>query len=123
MTFELLPLGYIVLPVTILLAVFRRSWLLAWAIACMVLPAASVVDVSRGDYLFGVQPGYVAAAAFLVFALVLLIKDTRFRDSHLSRTYFPLLLFAGIAVLSAVVLPRVFSGDVLVYPPREGLLI
>jgi hypothetical protein len=121
---ELTAFGLLVIPVTCLLLPFHPRRLLVWTILLAPFEAASVLNLQMGAYEFGIQPGYVAAIAFLLaLALRLGMANRVELPSGLPRVYMPLILFAGYAALSALLLPVVFAGRVSVFPPREGLTL
>jgi hypothetical protein len=100
----------------------RRRWLLPWAIFWSIFQAASVLNVVRGDYVFGVQPGYFAGALWLLVAAPSLLRAARVgRAGVLGHTFAPLAVFVLLAGVSAVIIPVVLAGDLTVFPPRSGL--
>lgn len=121
MAVEVTALGWMFIPAC-LLVMLRRRWLLPWAIFWSIFQAASVLNVVRGDYVFGVQPGYFAAALWLLVAAPGLVRATRGDQAGvLSHTYAPLAIFVILAGVSAVIIPVIFAGDLTVFPPRSGL--
>lgn len=122
MNLEITAIGYVTLPVTMAIFLFRPSWLLPWTVLLMPFHAASFMNIRVGDYPMGFQPGYLAAVLFLVSATVREVFRGKIRlPSALLLTYLPLFMFAIYAVLTAAVLPRAFQDAVLVLPPRAGV--
>ncbi len=121
MSLELTPVAFVVIPVSLILLFFRTAWLLPWAIYLSIFQAAAVVNLSLGEFAFGLQPGFLAAGLFLLAAVVQLVRSRSFAiPQPVRRTYSMLVIFGGLAALSALTLPHLFQG-VEVFPPRSGV--
>jgi len=98
-------LGFIFIPLGLLLWVFRPRYLIPFTILSAVFQAGSVLNLGS----FGVPP-YLWAALLLVIRFPLLLAGRRPDFSRLSRFLGPLSLFYLWAVLTAVFLPLLFGG-------------
>lgn len=117
-------MGWLVLPVTILLVLFWRSMLLPWTAFLSAFQAASVLNlVIGGHYPIGVQPGMFAAAMSCLALSVYPLQGRghQFRVPCLRPILICLGIFLGYALASSYLLPHYFANRIYVYPPREGL--
>src|SRR5947209_584574 len=122
---DLTQAGIFFIPATLLLCFLAKpSWIVLWTALVAPFEAASVLNIYVGDYVFGVQPGYLGALALLgsVGMRVLLLGKVR-NGRRLAVVYAPLILFAAYAVTSAALLPQLLAGRVQVFPPREGIVL
>ncbi|HEY3351749.1 MAG TPA: hypothetical protein VGQ83_00750 [Polyangia bacterium] len=114
-------MGYLVLPITVGLLLFRPVLLLPWGTALCVFHAAAVINVTVGESGFGLQPGYLGALAICVSAPFSGIADFRRHLRPVMRFLAPVYLLAGYAAVSGLVLPHVFADKLMIFPPREGI--
>ena len=111
--------GIFFLPVALWVFFSRPQYLVPLLILSSIFSAASVIDFSIGESVFGLQPFYFTA---MLVALKTLPRLSRLR--HLRQTFEPatqkfitaLLSFWGWAVLSAFLFPLVFSGTQVIDP-------
>lgn len=116
-------LGYLIVPLTILIALFYPRWALPWVFVLAPLQATSVLIIQMGGYPIGVQPGYFAAGCFIVTLVIKSLGRGYVRVSRkLLYVYAPLFAFAAFAAFSAVVLPRAFEGTLDVFAHSEGVI-
>lgn len=107
---ELSPLGAIVIPLTILVAAFRPSWLLPLTILVSPMQASAVLNV-HGPIDFGLQPSFFVGSIWLVSLLGRLLLRDRLRVPRVVvHGVAPLFVFAGWALITAAVLPLAFQG-------------
>jgi hypothetical protein len=114
-------IGFIVISISLIIFVVAPRLLVPWAIAVSVLQAASVFNVS-GVFPIGVSPYFfVTLLICLRFFPLWLSGQLGFgRDESVCLYVRPLLLMVLWGVLSATVLPVLFSGA-LVDSPRGGM--
>lgn len=119
MSGEVTALGWVVIPLTLLLLVVRRRWLIPWAVFLSVFQAASVVNVTLASgSQYGLQPAFFAAPVAIA-VWVFSRTGSRQRGPRLGSLCWPIYGFVLYAVFSAFVFPRAFAGKVLVDPPRH----
>jgi hypothetical protein len=125
MQIEVTTMGFVVIPLTLVVLLFRRDLLLPLTVVLSVFQAASVVNFVVSGTAYGLQPGYFGAIVFLLeFQLGRALRryqPDRAVTERANRVLAPLLVFTLWACLGAVVAPRFFLGHVSVYPPRVGL--
>ena len=114
-------IGLIVIFVSLIIFVVAPRYLVPWAIVVSVLQAASVFNVG-GAFPIGVSPYFfVTILICLRFLPLWLSGQLGFgRDESVCLYVRPLLLMVLWGVLSAAVLPVLFSGA-LVDSPRRGM--
>jgi len=122
---DLTQAGVFFIPATVLLCFLARPpWLLLWTSLLAPFEAASVLNVYIGDYVFGVQPGYLAASALLGSVGMRALLRGKIRNGRrLAIVYRPLILFAAYAVISAALVPELLARRVEVFPPRVGIAL
>lgn len=101
---------------------FSESALLILLIVTSVFQAGSVLNLTIGDAEFGLQPGLFGSILFIgriVFTRA--ISKVFFTNGTILRMYAPLYVFVLLAGCSALLMPFLFSGQVIVYAPRSGL--
>jgi hypothetical protein len=115
--------GAILVPLTVAAFFFRPDYLLPLLVVSAAFPAATVFNVSVGNFPGGVQPFYFVAAFVAVRVAVIARRSHRLlprEGSAVGRASRPLMWFWLWAVPSAFILPVIFRGmSVLV--PREGI--
>ena len=114
-------IGLTVISISLIIFVVAPRYLVPWAIAVSVLQAASVFNVS-GTFPIGVSP-YFFVTLLICFRFLPLWLSGQVgfgRDESVCLYLRPLLLMVLWGVLSATVLPVLFSG-LLVDAPRGGM--
>jgi hypothetical protein len=97
----------------------RPERLLLLVVTASVFDSASVLNLNLGSLAFGVQPAFAAASAFIGVMLLRRLSGQTFGgEGRVSYVFFPLLLFCICAMVSALLLPRLFQGTVYVWPER-----
>ena len=115
--------GFVFLPIALLVFFFRPAYLVALLVFSSVFAAASVIDVTTGDSVFGLQPYYFVAALVAIRALPVFLAQERLRHSlfpSLRKTLQPLTRFWKWGVLSAIALPLIFHGMRVIDPRSES---
>ncbi len=114
-------IGLIVVVISFIIFVVAPRYLVPWAIAVSVLQAASVLNVS-GAFPIGVSPYFFVTLLICLRFLPLWLsgKLSFGPDESICLYVRPLLLMVFWGVLSAIVLPVIFSGA-LVDSPRGGM--
>lgn len=113
-------------PIFLALAIYAlrsaNAWAIAMGIACF-FQAASPILVVGGGRVSGIAPAYALMFVGLwhVYGHLLMRRDRKSLSWFGSGASNVLLVFSILAILGAVLLPRVFQGGVQVLPPREGL--
>lgn len=110
--------GLVVLPLTFLVFAFRPRWLLSLTILLAPFQAASALNIGTGPQPIGLQPGFVAAIAYVTYTF---LHGGITPPRALKRLFHPLFLFAGYVTFTAITMPRLFAGTVEVFPPNSGL--
>jgi hypothetical protein len=110
-------LGFLLLPLGVFLCLRPPLALLIATILAAPWMAASVLNISFGQYTFGIQPGYYFAALYLISATVSSRAGPRQSKTVTTLQRYSVAL-AVWGALSAAVLPLVFAGRVLVVAPR-----
>jgi hypothetical protein len=109
---QLTTLGWMFIPLVVLVAVAFRAWLPALLLFSMALQAGSVLNLPVGGALYGVSPYWFAAAAAAPYVLAgLLSRRTPCFSSPAQRGTVMLLAAYGlVAIAGAFVLPWLFAG-------------
>lgn len=103
----------------LLVTVAKPGRLLILAVLAAVFDAASVANINLGGFGLGVQPGFaVDLLLLLVIAVRYLAGQTFGNESRVIYLFLPIILFCTAAALSAFILPRIFAGQVYVWPQR-----
>jgi hypothetical protein len=111
-------------------AVFIPLCLLAWRqppslLALVFIGSAfgAAAALVFGGY--GVMPGFVPAALFIAFVILKMSFGSRYPAEHLVlATLAPFILVVAGALLSSVIMPRLFEGAILVWPQKvEGYFV
>jgi hypothetical protein len=115
------PIGFVVVPVILLIFLTAPQYLLPSAIAVSVLQAASILNVG-GAFPIGITPYFfVTILIWVRFVPLWLSGQIGFgSDEHVRFYLHPLLLFVIWGLASAIILPVIFKGA-LVYTPRAGM--
>ena len=107
--------SFIELPLCLLWAL-QPERLLKLMVLAQVFEAAAALTVGS----FGVQPGLVAAMIFVLFVLLQLLLGARYPgDVAAWRLVRPFVLVTVWALASSYVMPRLFHGQVYVWPQKE----
>lgn len=116
------PIGWLVLPVTALLLLFRRDWLLPWGLFLSFFEAASTVNILYHTSPFGVQPGLFGLA---VGSLAWLLFKPNYRRTPGSRAMHWVAstfgVFALYALATSWLIPHALAGQILVYPSEARI--
>ena len=114
-------IGFIVIPLSLLIFYLRPKCLIPWAIIVSAFQAASVVNVG-GGFAIGVSPYFfVVSLVAIRFAAACLQGRMGFkRDDVALDITRPLLMLAAWGVASAFLLPHLFAG-IHVDTPRLGM--
>jgi hypothetical protein len=115
------PIGFVLIPVSLLIFHFRPGFLVPWTIVLSAFQAASVVNFG-GGFAIGVSPYFFGVSLVaLRFAGAWLQGRIGFTRSDVALDVTrPLLLLAAWGVASAFVLPHLFEG-MHVDTPRLGM--
>jgi len=115
---EITPIGWLLVPMGILLAATRPRWLYLFAVFLLPFTATAVINIGEGEHASGVQASLYLGSLLLVRTCILLIW----------RPYIPLprmglsaLIWMGIFVAIAVislVMPIWIDGHIQVPSPR-----
>jgi hypothetical protein len=107
--------GIIVIPLSFLCAL-SPEWLLAMMIFFGGFESAASLVIGSS----GVQLNIIPAVMFMSHLILLSILGGRFvANSEIVRSTSPLLIFLGVVIVGALVLPNVFAGDVSVWPQKS----
>jgi hypothetical protein len=115
------PLGFVLIPLSLLIFYSRPKYLVAWAIIVSAFQAASVVNIG-GGFAIGVSPYFFVVSLIAIrFVAVCLEGRLSFKrgDIALDITR-PLLMLVAWGVASAFLLPHLFAG-IQVDTPRLGM--
>src|SRR5579863_1272829 len=111
--------GAIFMPVGLCIFLFRPRYLVALMLVSSVFAAASVLDFSVGDSLFGVQPYYFTALLLGIRGLPVLFKYRQLECGSapgMRRIVGPLVGFWKWATVSAFIFPVIFKGLQVINP-------
>ena len=110
-------LGYILIPVTISVALIRPNWLFPMMIFFAPFQSSAVINFS--SVTFGLQPGYMIGIVWIVSVAYELVKRGKVRLSREAlRPLITLATFVFWLALSALLIPSIFAGDFLVKSPE-----
>jgi hypothetical protein len=115
--------GAMFIPVALFVFFLRPQYLVSLMIVASVFAGASVLDLSLGDSVFGLQPYYFVAALLAVRAVPFLLAHRHAGhclEPALHRIQTSLVYFWIWATASAFLFPVIFSG-VRVIDPRLGI--
>ena len=116
---ELTAIGFVLLPLS-LICMLRPGSLLRLALVASAFGAAVPLIIQIGGEPFGLPASFLPALLFLVVAAPGYLAGKRqAAEGEALRLVMPLLLFAAVAVAGAVILPRLFAGEIMVWPQRE----
>ncbi len=77
--------------------------------------AAAVLVI--GSY--GISPGLIPTALFIVFVVLKLLFGTRYPAERLVvKVFLPFILVAAWALISSIIMPRLFESDIYVWPQK-----
>lgn len=117
---EITPIGWILIPVGILLSVFYPAGLYALTIFFVPFTATSILNSGSGDSGSGIQP-------YMFFGLMLLIREIvdiawTMKVRILGRLRKPVALYALFVAICGIslIMPMVINGSIMV--PSAGLL-
>lgn len=104
--------GAAFLPLTLLILIFRRDWLLPLLIISAVFQSPSVINIPLGDAQYGVTPFNIAALAVAAHFLEIVFRRRSISlGPKATRPIMLLLLGYGlIAIIGAFTLPFMFEG-------------
>ncbi len=120
---ELTAFGFVLLPLSLIFMLRPGRLLQITLLASGVGAAVSVLINFRGEA-FGLPGGFLPALFFIgVIALDCLSRPPQEGDREAVRAVMPLVLFTACAIAGAVVLPRLFAGQITVWPQRPGGLL
>ena len=106
---------FILLPLCAIWAL-RPDRLLKLMLLAQVFEAAAALTIGS----LGVQPGLIPGLAFLVFVMLQFLLGARYPgDQAAFRLMRPFLLVTIWAVVTSYVMPRLFHGQVYVWPQKE----
>ena len=115
--------GAIFIPIATFVFLFRPQYMVSLMVVASVFAGASVLDISVGDSVFGLQPYYFAAGLFAVRAIPFLLTRRREEaclDPTVHKLHSSLIRFWIWATISAFLFPVIFRG-VRVIDPRLGV--
>ena len=115
--------GAIFIPIALFVFLFRPQYLLSLMVVGSVFAGASVLDVSVGDSVFGLQPYYFVAALLAIRAVPFLLGHRHVGprlDPAVGKIHSSLIYFWSWATVSAFLFPVIFRG-VRVIDPRLGV--
>jgi len=111
---ELTPFGLAFLPLCAL-ALVQPIWLLYLVLLAGVFGAATPLVIAG----YGLPPQVTPAALFLAYAALQFLLGTRFVAALPAwRTLEPFVLTASYALVTALLVPRLFAGDFTVWPQK-----
>lgn len=118
---ELTVLGYVIIPVVLIITLVHTEWLLYLIILLAPLKTASVININSIS--FGLQPGYFAAIVWMIYVFWRsFVRGKLIMTPMTASAIRPLLLFVVWAFLSAFIMPfLLLSNSIYVYPPEAGL--
>src|SRR5471030_3129905 len=103
------------MPLSLLWFLLRPMRLLQLLTVAAIFEAAAALTIDD----LGVQPSLVPAIAFLGYVSLQLLLGARYPgQSQVLRMTLPFLLVAAWAVASSFIIPRVFEGQLLVWPQK-----
>jgi len=99
---------------------FKLDRLLLLIVLSSVFDAASVLNINLGSFAFGLQPAFAATIIFIAIVMARWLAGQLFgNEGRVLYVFWPFILFSAVAVLSAVLLPHLFAGEVFVWPQRK----
>lgn len=112
---EITSLGYFIIPLGLILALFKNKHLLFLALFFAPFGAASILNIE--EITFGLQPSYYFALLFIIKEFVIFLAKMK-----IAKPNFWLLFFVLFSIAS-MVLPIVFSGKIEVWYVEEGFYL
>jgi hypothetical protein len=117
---EITALGFILLPLTLIL-IPRPSSLLQITFLASAFGGAVPFIVPFGGERFALPPDFLPGIVFIaVVGLDYMSRNLREIEGDVVRTIFPMIVFVAIALAGAAILPRLFMGEFRVWPQRPG---
>src|SRR5665213_402622 len=116
-------LGFLFIPVTVVCLFVWPSYLFAVLVIASVFQGGSIANNTGGEFAFGIPPYFFVASCIALRYLIPMLrhgKNVLLAESPIRKIVIALFWFWALAVVSAFILPRLFSG-IAVYSPREGL--
>ena len=116
-------LGFLFIPVTLVCLFVWPSYLFPVLVVASIFQGGSVANRTGGDFAFGIPPFFFVAFCIAVRYLVPILRNGQrvlLAEGPIRKIVITLFWFWALAVVSAFILPRLFSG-IAVYSPREGL--
>lgn len=116
---DLTPFSFAFLPL-LLATRLKLDRLLLLIVLCSTFDAASVLNVNLGSFVFGLQPAFGAAIVFVAIVMMRWLAGQPYgNEGRVLYVFWPFLLFCVLAAVSAVLLPKLFAGKILVWPQRK----
>jgi hypothetical protein len=116
---QITPLGMMLLPLALLWA-GKPTRLLQFAFASAVLEAGASFVVGGG---FGLVPAMVPGLFFIASLILQYVLGMRYpAEASVLRTLTPLFALLGYALISELLLPSIFAGQVMVWPQKPDAL-
>ena len=111
---ELTPFGYVLLPLCVA-AILQPTWQLQLVLLASAFGAATPLTIGG----LGLPPGVIPACLFLAYVALQFFLGARFPAAPRAwRTLEPFLLTAAYALVTAVLVPRLFAGSFTVWPQK-----
>lgn len=111
---ELTPFGYVLLPLCVA-AILQPTWQLQLVLLASAFGAATPLTIGG----LGLPPGVIPACLFLAYVALQILLGARFPAGPRAwRTLEPFLLTAAYALLTAILVPRLFAGAFTVWPQK-----
>lgn len=115
---EITPFGIVFLPL-LLATLGRPGRILTLAVVAAIFDGASVINLTFGGSPFGIQPAFAVDLLFIGVILLRYLSGQSFgNEGRVLYIFWPIVLFSLLAVASAFVLPKLFAGQVYVWPQR-----
>ena len=111
---ELTQFGYVLLPLCVA-AILQPIWQLQLVLLASAFGAATPLTIGG----LGLPPGVIPACLFLAYVALQFFLGARFPAAPRAwRTLEPFLLTAAYALVTAVLVPRLFAGSFTVWPQK-----
>ena len=111
---ELTQFGYVLLPLCVA-AILQPIWQLQLVLLASAFGAATPLTIGG----LGLPPGVIPACLFLAYVALQFFLGARFPAAPRAwHTLEPFLLTAAYALVTAVLVPRLFAGSFTVWPQK-----
>lgn len=125
---EIIFFWFLIVSLVIFLSIFfnfKSRIMIGGIIVLSIFQAASVINLYLNKYPVGIQPAYLLSIFFIIFYVIRIFMDDSqfFLSKRAIKTAFWLIIFSLYAIISSLILPRLFKNRVFVFPPRSGLFL